>query len=213
MGVHVGPDIILSHLLYVDDLALIAENEAKLQELRNCVSSWCQYICINVGKSKVVHFRKYLVNKTTFYFKEGWNKLDIDSEYKYLGFIFNENMDFEISINYLSSREGRSLVSCIFRFQSMKNVGYRTYTQLYNSMVVPMSDYFAGIWGIRKFEPSDKLQNRAIRFFLGLGPKTPICGMQGDMGWASPSCGHIIKNVKLWSRIIKMEQSSLPFKP
>ena len=94
----------------------------------------------------------------------------------------------------------------------MKDVGYRTYTQLYNSMVVPISDYFAGIWGIRKFEQSDKLQNRAICFFLGLGPKTPICAMQGDMGWTSPSCRHIIKIVKLWNRIIKMEQSRLPFK-
>ena len=94
----------------------------------------------------------------------------------------------------------------------MKDVGYRTYTQLYNSMVVAISDYFAGIWGIRKFEQSDKLQNRAIRFFLGLGPKTPICAMQGDMGWTSPSCRHIIKIVKLWNRIIKMEQSRLPFK-
>ena len=49
----------------------------------------------------------------------------------------------------------------------MKDVGYRTYTQFYNSMVVPIciSDYFAGIWGIRRFEQSDKLPNRAIRFF------------------------------------------------
>ena len=52
VGVHIGPDIILSHLLYEDDLALIAESEADLQELLNCVSSWCQkwHIRINAGK-------------------------------------------------------------------------------------------------------------------------------------------------------------------
>ena len=62
----------------------------------------------------------------------------------------------------------------------MKDVGYRTYTQLYYSMVVPISDYFAGIWGIRKFEQSDRLQNRAIRFFLGLRPKnTNLCYARG----------------------------------
>ena len=211
VGVHIGPDIILSHLLYADDLALIAESEADLQELLNRVSSWCQKWHINAGKSKIVQFRKRLVNKTTFNFKEWQIKLDIVSEYKYLGFIFNENMDLKISINDLSSRAGRSLGSCISRFKSMKDVGFKTYTQLYNSMVVPISDYFAGIWGIRKFEQSHKLQNRAIRLFLGLGPKTPFCAIQGDMGWTSPSCRHIIKIVKLWNRIIKMEQSRLPF--
>ena len=60
VGVHIGPDIMLSHLLYADDLALIAESEADLQELLNCVSSWCQKwrIRINAGKSKIFHFRK-----------------------------------------------------------------------------------------------------------------------------------------------------------
>ena len=47
----------------------------------------------------------------------------------------------------------------------MKDVGYRTYTQLYNPMVVLVSYYFEEIWGVRKFEQSDKLQNKAIRFF------------------------------------------------
>ena len=99
-------------------------------------------------------------------------------------------MDLKISINDLSSRAGKSLGSCISRFKSIKDVGYRTYTQSYNSMWVPISDYFEGIWGIRKFEQSDKLQNRVIRFFLGFGPKTPISAIQGDMGWTSPLCRH-----------------------
>ena len=32
----------------------------------------------------------------------------------------------------------------------MKDVGKRTHTQLYNLMVVTLSDYFADIWGIGK---------------------------------------------------------------
>ena len=88
----------------------------------------------------------------------------------------------------------------------MKDVGYRTYTQFYNSMVVPIciSDYFAGIGGIRRFEQSDKLPNRG---YVGLEQKTPICAMPGDMGWTSNSCRHMIQIVKLWNRIIIMEQS------
>ena len=43
-------------------------------------------------------------------------------------------------------------------------------------MVLPISDDF-----IIKFVQLDKLQNRDIIFFLGLGRKTPICAMQGDI--------------------------------
>ena len=72
-----------------------------------------------------VNQKKFILekDKTTFNIKEGWNKLDIVSEYKHLGFIFNENMDVKISINDLSSRAERSLGSCISRFKSMKDVG------------------------------------------------------------------------------------------
>ena len=62
----------------------------------------------------------------------------------------------------------------------MKDVGYRTYTQLYNSMVVPISDYFAGIWGIRKFEQSDKLQKKGDTFLSRLGTKNSnLCYARG----------------------------------
>ena len=60
-------------------------------------------------------------------------------------------MDLTMSVNDLSNTTGRSLGSCISKFKSMKDVEYRTHPQLYNSMVVPISDYFAGIWGIIKF--------------------------------------------------------------
>ena len=56
------------------------------------------------------------------------------------------------------------------------------------------------------------MQNKAIRYFVGLGPKTPILALQGEMGWMSPSSRHFIKIIKLWNRIIKMEHSRLPFK-
>ena len=38
------------------------------------------------------------------------------------------------------------------------------------------------------FENSNKVDEGDTFHFLGLGPKTPICAMQGDMGWTSPSC-------------------------
>ena len=47
-----GSGCILFHLLHADYLTLIAESGADLQELFNCVSSWCQKWHIRIAASK-----------------------------------------------------------------------------------------------------------------------------------------------------------------
>ena len=59
LGVKIG-DILLCHLLYADDLTLIADNEGQLQLLLDCVHKWCEKWRMNINclKANVVHFRK-----------------------------------------------------------------------------------------------------------------------------------------------------------
>ena len=59
LGVDIGC-IIMSILLYADDLTLLASNERDFQMLLNCLYKWtCKWrVCINESKSNVIHFRK-----------------------------------------------------------------------------------------------------------------------------------------------------------
>ena len=45
---------------------------------------------------------------------------------------------------------GRSLGAVISTFKSLGDAGFYTYTKLFDSCVVPISDYFSGIWGFTK---------------------------------------------------------------
>ena len=76
---------------------------------------------------------------------------------------------------------------------------------MYHSRVGPISDYFAGIWGFNHFDSMNKIQNRASRYYLGLHPKAPIAGLQGDMGWFLPKYKHIIALFKTWNRLTKLK--------
>ena len=81
-------------------------------------------------------------------------------------------------------------------------------TKMYHSCVVPISDYFAGIWGFNHFDSMNKIQNRACRYscyYLGLHPKALIAGLQGDMGWLSPKYRHIIALFRTWNRLTKLK--------
>ena len=65
----------------------------------------------------------------------------------YLGFFFYEFMYLNKGISILSDAAGRSLGAVISKFKSLR---FYTYTKLFDSCVVPISDYFSGIWGFTK---------------------------------------------------------------
>ncbi len=74
---------------------------------------------------------------------------------------------------------GRALGAVISKFKTLKNVGFSTFSKMYHSHVVPIADYSLGIWGYLKSIEGEKIQNRVIRFYLGVHKKTQILAIQG----------------------------------
>ena len=62
-------------------------------------------------------------------------------------FYFDEFKDLNKGINILSDAAGRSLCAVISKSKSLRDAGCYTYTKLFDRCVVPISDYFSGIWG------------------------------------------------------------------
>ena len=94
-------------------------------------------------KQKIVHFRNKRRRKTKFEFKIDNCTLDIDNSYRYLGVIFDEHLDIDKCAKTLSDAAGRALGSIITKFKQFKNIGYKTFTKLYNSGVSSILDYGA----------------------------------------------------------------------
>ncbi len=59
---------------------------------------------------------------------------------------------------------------------SIKGLAFKTYSKLYDSTVVPIADYAAGVWGFRPYGSMDKLQHKALRTFLGCREADPFIG-------------------------------------
>ena len=87
------------------------------------------------------------------------------------------------TVETLFNSGGRALGSMISKIHSFKDVGFETYTKLYYSCVVPVTDYCSGVLGFRDFKKGDMIQNRAIRYFIEVHRFTPILAISGDMGW------------------------------
>ena len=159
----------LCSLIYADDIVLFSDTPEKLQLLLDKVQDWCNIwqLDINYDKSKVIHCRNKNQNVTNYAFTIGNHKLDIVSNYKYLGIILNEFMTFNSNVEILTESGGRALGALITKSKSVKNMGHAMFSKLYHSCVIPILDYCSGAWGYHSTDKVNNIQNRAIRSFLG----------------------------------------------
>jgi hypothetical protein len=104
-------------------------------------------------------------------------------QYKYLGVTFNYKGNFTPNANTLGKAAGRALGKIISKIHSLKDFGFKSYEKRYFSCVVPILDYASGVWGYKKYLASDNIQNRAMRYFLGVHRFAPLLAVYGDMGW------------------------------
>ena len=140
-------------------------------------------MAINYDKTNVVHFRRRNKALTKEIFKCGSEILKVVSQYKYLGIILNEFLNFNNTADMLASAAGRALGSIIGKAKNNKDLGYHAFTTLYNNCVVPVMDYASAVWGRKTYKICDNVQLRACRFHMGISRLAPIPGIVGDMGW------------------------------
>ena len=68
----------------------------------------------------------------------------------------------------------------------MGGMPFDVFTKLFDSLVWPIISYGAAIWGSKSFSCINAVQNRARRFFLGVGKYTPTAAVFGEMAWEPP---------------------------
>jgi len=198
----------ISLLLYADDIVLLAENESDIQSMLNVVHEWCTKwsMQLNTSKTKIVHFRPPSVARSSFQFMCGKNAIDVVADYKYLGLIFTEHLDYSIMAKLVAASASRALGLLIAKSKAHGGMPFNCYTKLYDALVDSIINYGAAIWGVREFSCISSVQHRACRFFLGVGRYAPNAAVQGDMGWKPPTQRQWICVMRQWCRLVNMPE-------
>ncbi len=206
-------DMIISVLAYADDIVLLADSPENLQKLINIVQQWCTKwrLIINPSKSKIVHFRNAPKQRTDYKFKLCNNgpDLEIVANYKYLGIFMDEFLTFKNATEILSAAAGRALGGMINKYRHLKEMSYKTYTKLYENLVCSVMDYSCAIWGTKNYDCMEYVHRRAIRFFTGVHRLSPIPGYVGDMGWISNRIRWKLETIRLWNRLVNINNNRL----
>ena len=201
----------ISILLYADDIVIVAPNEHNLQAMLSILNTWSNKwnMFLNNSKSKIVHFRSKKVKQSEFEFKVGNKDILYVNKYKYLGVTMDENLSYEENCDILAKSAGRALGSVISKYKNAKNMGYKTYTKLFESCVAPIMEYASGVWGYDNFKHPDSVQFRATRCFLGVHKFAPLLSLEGDMGWLLPQYKRWINIIRLWNKLITLPADRL----
>lgn len=212
-GVPFG-DLLISILLYADDIALLAPDESSLQKMLHTLHNWCKKwrLQVNVEKTKIIHFRNKSIPISNFCFKCGDLRIEIATKYKYLGLWFTEFLDMEMAARELAKSASRALGALYTKFKFAGGMSHAVFKNLYESLVEPVLFYGAGIWGINKYNFTQLVQNKACRYFLGSGKNASNVATRGDLGWSSCDVKQKVEVCRLWLRLRETNHDRLVFK-
>ena len=99
-------ELVVSLLLFADDIVLIAENEDMLQKMLDVVYEYSKKyrFCFNRDKSNVMIFGGQKKNVRRNFFRLGENELQIVNNYKYLGLIVDENFTWKLHLEKMLAK-------------------------------------------------------------------------------------------------------------
>ena len=209
-GINVG-DIMVSTLLYADDIILIAPTAENLQQMFDTLNIWCRKwrLTVNPDKTKVIHFRTSTVPQSAFTFKCGEKDIEYVSSYKYLGLWINEHLNMTKTVKELAKSASRALSALYSKCLRAGGMTLNVFQKLYESLVEPVLFYSCGVWGISDFKEIQMVQNKACRYFLGGGKCASNVALRGDMGWNSCFVKAKIEVFRLWIKLRNVEDDRI----
>ena len=122
------------------------------------------------------------------------------------------HLDLNKSIQHTACAAKKAVGILIAKSRSSGGFTFDVYFHLFQTLVLPIINYTAAIWGHREYSCIQQIQNQAMRAILGVGRVAPICALQGDLGWAPMVVYTKCEVVKLWHRLCSLPSTRISSK-
>lgn len=220
----------LTHLFYADDLVILSDSPAGLQNSLNLIHEYCKEwrLSINISKTKVMIFsrshRKSAIKNFTP--KIGGISIEVVNEYKYLGIIFSSNNSCLPAKNHLEKRAKKALYG-MHSYINNCQLPVGTCTNLYDRLISPIALFGSELWApfclnlkainnanfsiFNKYTdfPGMQMQLKFDKRILQVHEKSVNLAVLGELGH-SPSMISVLYNiVNFWVHIIQSPENGL----
>ena len=157
--------ISISHLLWADDLVLLALDPKALQDNISALHNFCNKmgLQVNIKKTKVITFCPSKQKPHHGVFKLGNEIIEHTSKYCYLGIIFDNTGSFKTANSELRAKAVRALYS-LKRNIIKSSLSYKSIATLFDTLVKPVL-----LYGCQIIAP----HNKTMKYLTKPAPKTP----------------------------------------
>lgn len=211
-GVKVSKQLDLQILLFADDMVVLAESEQQLQRKLNILREYFLSLDlkVNMSKTKVIVFRKGGRLKAGIQFWYGKERVDIVTEYTYLGVIFSQKGVFQKAAESFKKKGVVALASVWNTGFRGKITDWNSKIRLFESISLSCALYASQIWGLRYMDKMEELQMYFFKRLLGVERTVP--GYLVRLETASPPFSlRVIKQaIKYWIKLMLMEEERYP---
>ena len=191
----------VSHLLWADDLVLMALDGQSLQEMLDILLRYCIEwgLTVNLEKTAVMIFNKSgRLLKESHQFRFGDTDIKSVREYCYLGIVFT----LSGTLSTAQAKLRQKALRCYFALKKMldiRDLKKTTLFKLFDALIVPIAAYGCQVWlaetwfcraiadtdtkltAIAK-DPLERLHLSFLKWTLGVHKKTSNAAIWGDSG-------------------------------
>jgi hypothetical protein len=212
---------ILQLLLYADDLVLLAESEEQLQQLLNCLHSFCvaNLMTVNTNKSQVVVFNG--VRDRDYNFIYNGIKMPDGPSYVYLGVKF-EGEKCDINCNSkIRIDKAKAALHALFTSCHCAGIYNAKITHtLFTALVASVCNYACEVWGAYQLSsldskgwgstyPAEELQKTLLRRVLQVPKSTTIAVMMDELSAVPLAFSWLKQSLGWWNRICLRNNSDI----
>ena len=216
----------ISCLMYADDIVLLSNSSAGLQNLLNKFNSFCVRwdLTVNIDKTKIIIFNKSGKVLKNYKFMYNECKIELVNEYKYLGIIFKPSGTFSHAIKYLCNKANKAAF-CIRKALFSDKMNVQLYLKLYENCVKPILLYCSEIFSIDNLIPwKDKLECRYENFIpeknqlklckslLGVHRSATNNAVRAELGMFPLAIFGLKQSVSFWLHVLHSSKNSLVYK-
>lgn len=167
-------NVTINHLLYADDLVLLADSEAHLQLLLNKLEEYAtdNKLAINLAKSKVMTFsprqRRFYVPLTVYN-----NALERVTSYKYLGYMFTSNGNWTQHDTMSATKAQKALFAINRRLAQLYCLhDFATQNRLLHAKALPIILYGTELCGTSNLQACSTTIAKQVKTILSLRTST-----------------------------------------